>query len=91
MDRQRIKIDQSPIKLRIESEPYVLFLGKKYAAVIDVYEMKQKREYFLIVEAQSLALPLRQLEVAEGKLKDLVLWVSKESSEKFSKYDVMLA
>jgi len=91
MDRQRLKIDQSPIKLRIESEPYVLFIGKKYAAVIDVYETKQRREYFLIVEAQSLCLPLRQLELTEGKLKDLVLWISKESSEKFSKYEVTLA
>lgn len=91
MDRERIKIGQTPIKLRIESEPYVVFLGKKYASVVDVYESKQKREYFLIVEPQSLSTPLRQLELAEGKLSGLVLWLSKESEDKFSKYDVTLA
>lgn len=91
MDRERIKIGQAPVKLRIESEPYAFFIGRKYTAVIDVYEVKQKREYFLLIEPQSLSIPLRQLETTEGGLIGLVVWLSKESDDKFAKYEVVLA
>jgi len=91
MEKERIKIDRNPVKLRLDSEPYVFFMGKKYAAVVDVYELKRKREYFLIIEPQSLSIPLHQLQTAEGKLLGLVIWLSKESDDKFSKYEVTLA
>jgi len=87
----RIKIDAQPVKLRIESEPYAKFLGRKYCAVINVYDMKKKREYYLIIDAQSLSQPLFKLAESEERLRELVIWVNKESDEKYAKYEIVLA
>ena len=43
-EKERLKVDMKPLKLRIESEPYVLFCGRSYAPVIDVYDIKSNRE-----------------------------------------------
>ena len=91
IDKERVKIDNRPVKLRIESEPYARFIGRKYCVVIDVYDAKWKREYYLIIEPQSLSQPLFDLVESEGELSGLVVWVSKESDEKYSKYQVELA
>lgn len=90
-DRERLKIDTQPIKLRIESEPYPKFLGRKYSVFIDVYDIKRKREYFLSIEPQSLSQPLNALATTEGSLRDLEVWISKTSDEKYAKYDISLA
>ena len=47
--RERLKIDLEPRKLRVESEPYVVFVGRTFVPVIDVFDVKSKREYFLII------------------------------------------
>lgn len=90
-DLERLKLDTQPVKLRIETEPYVKFLGRKYSVVIDVYDLKRKRDYFLNIEPQSLSQPLFKLESSEGQLKELVVWINKESDEKYAKYEVVLA
>jgi len=90
-DFERLKLDTQPVKLRIESEPYAKYLGRKYGVVIDVYDVKRKRDYFLIIDPQSLSQPLYELETTEGKLKELVVWINKESDEKYAKYEVVLA
>ena len=91
MEREKLKVDTKPIKVRIESEPYAKFLGRKYSVLIDVYEIRRKREYYLVIEAQSLSLPINKLSITEGSLKDIELWISKESDEKYAKYEVALA
>ena len=91
MDRERLKIDSQPIKLRIESEPYAKFLSRKYCVVIDVFDIRKKREFYLIIDAQSLSGPIHELRVAEGDLRDIEIWVSKETEEKYAKYEVALA
>lgn len=90
-DRERLKVDTQPIKLRIESEPYAKFLGRKYSVLIDVYDIKRKREYILIIEPQSLSQPIHELATTEGSLKNIEIWISKESDEKYSKYELSLA
>ena len=89
-ERERLKIDTQPIKLRIESEPYVKFMGRKYSVVLDVFDIKKKREFFLVIEAQSLSQPIYELTVTEKKLKDIEIWLSKESEEKYAKYEIEL-
>ncbi len=89
-ERERLKIDIQPIRLRIESEPYVKFMGRKYSVVLDVFDVKKKREYFIVIEAQSLSQPIYQLSVTEKKLKDLEIWLSKESEEKYARYEIQI-
>ena len=90
-DRERLKVDTKPFKLRIESEPYAKFLGRKYSVVLDVFDVKRKKELYLSLDAQSLSQPLYELSVTEGLLRDLEIWVVKQSDEKYAKYEVTLA
>lgn len=89
-DRERLKFDTQPIKLRIESEPYVRFVGKKYAASLNVYDVKSKREYYIIIDAQSLSQPLHEIAMKENGLKHLEMWISKESDDKYARYEISL-
>ena len=90
-ERERLKVDTQPIKLRIESDPYPKFLGRKYGVLIDVYDIKRKREYFLSIEPQSLSQPIHELVTTEGSLKNIEIWISKQSDDKYSKYEESLA
>ena len=90
IERERLKIDTQPKRLRIESDPYVKFMGRKYSVVLDVFDVKKKREFFIVIEAQSLSQPIYELSVTEKKLKDLEIWLSKESDEKYAKYEIQL-
>ena len=90
--RERLKIDLKPRKLRVESEPYVVFVGRTFVPVIDVFDVKSKREYFLIISAQSIASVFREwMNEADSKLIHTEFWINKESTEKFSKYEIELA
>ena len=89
-ERERLKIDTKPIRLRIESEPYVKFMGRKYSVVLDVFDVKKKREYFIVIEAQSLSQPIYELTVTEKNLRDIEIWLSKESEDKYAKYEIQL-
>ena len=89
-ERERLKIDTQPIRLRIESEPYAKFMGRKYSVVLDVFDVKKKREFFITIEAQSLSQPIYELKVTENNLKDLEIWLSKESEDKYAKYEIQL-
>ena len=90
-ERERLKVDTKPVKLRIESEPYAKFLGRKYTVLIDVFDLKHKREYSLNIEPLSLSQPIHELITAEGSLKNIEVWISKESDEKYAKYDFSIA
>jgi hypothetical protein len=90
-DRERLKVDTQPIKLRIESEPYPKFLGRKYSVLIDVYDIKRKREYALSIEPQSLSQPIHELMTTEGSLKNIEIWISKKSDDKYARYELSLA
>lgn len=90
-ERDRLKIGIEPIKLRIESEPYAVFWHRKYIVMIDVYDIKRKREYVLSIEPQSLSQPIHELITTEKSLVNLEIWLSKVSEEKYAAYDLCLA
>ncbi len=89
--RERLKIDMAPRKLRIESDPYVIFVGRTFVPVIDVYDLKRKQEYFIVISAQSIAVPLSEWLAANGSLKHIELWLNKKSEDKFSAYEIEMA
>ena len=89
-DRERLKVGSEPRKLRIDSEPFVLFVGRKFAACIDIHDLKKKRDYFLIIEAQSLSMPLLELMQVEGQLTGLEVWVNKKTDERTAPYELSL-
>ena len=90
--RDRIKIDMAPVKLRIESDPYVVFIGKTFVPVIDVYNIKTKREHFLIISPVSISGEIQAWMMAnDGSIVNLEFWINKVSDEKFSKYEISIA
>ena len=89
--RERLKIDTKPIKLRIESEPYVIFMGRAFVPVINVYEVKKKKEHILIISAQSISIPLKRWLDDEKSLVHMEFWINKASEERSAKYELELA
>ena len=88
---ERLKLNSEPHKVRIESEPYVRFVGRAFCPVINIYDIKKRREYFLIVGAQSLSMALKKIQENEGKLTGIEMWVNKASDDRAAKYEVELA
>jgi len=90
--RERIKVDIAPKKLRVESEPYVTFVGRNFVAVIDVLDIKTGREYFLIISAQSISQYLvRWQEENNGKLTHVEFWINKIGEERKAPFELELA
>lgn len=90
--KDRLKIDMQPRKLRIESEPYVVYVGRAYVPVIDVYDIKAKKEYYVIISAHSFSTKLKAWQDEnDGKLIHIEFWANKESDKKFSGYELELA
>lgn len=89
-DRERLKVNSEPRKIRIDSEPFVLFVGRKFAPCVDIYDLKKKRNYYLIIEAQSLSMPLLELMQSEGQLTGLELWINKKTEERTAPYELAL-
>ena len=92
VDRERLKIDMQPVKLRIESLPYVIFIGRTFVPVINVYDIKKKRENYLIISPVSIASELYSWLSDDPKsIINIEFWINKISDDKFSKYEVTLA
>ena len=68
----------------------MLFVGRKFAPCVDIYDLKKRREYYLIIEAQSLSMPLLELIQTEGQLTGLELWINKKTEERTAPYEVAL-
>jgi hypothetical protein len=84
-----LKIDVEPKQLLITSEPYVLFTGRGYQAVVNVIERKSRREYFIYLGAQSLADALEKMRMVNSeKMVGLEFWIRKKDSSKFAGYVV---
>jgi hypothetical protein len=90
-NRERLIVSTNPVKLRIESNPYVIFLGRSFIPVVDVYDIRMKREYYLPIGAQSISLPMKNWFELEGQLVNIEFWINKESELRTSKYEVSLA
>lgn len=90
-DRERLIVNTNPVKLRIESNPYVIFLGRSFIPAVNVYDIKMKREYYLPIGAQSISIPMHSWLEQEGQLINIEFWINKESELRTSKYEVSLA
>lgn len=89
MDREQLKIDIEPLRVLITSEPYVIYTVRGYQAVVDVFEKRKKREYYMFVTARSIADPIENLRVSNsGRLTGIEVWIRKSGSEKTAKYIV---
>lgn len=90
--RERLKVDREPRKLRVESEPYIVFIGNTFVPVIDVLDIKRKREYYIPINPASLS-KIIHIWVVEnnGRISNLEFWINKESDDKFSKYEIEVA
>lgn len=87
--RERLKIDMEPRKLRIESEPYAVFVGFSFVPVLDVYELKQSREYILIIAPKSVSRVLKNwMDENDGRLAHIEFWINKKSDDKFAQYEL---
>ena len=90
-DLSRIKIDVEPMRLRIDSEPYVLFLGRQYVPVINVTELKRNNGGFLIIAPVSISVVLHQWAEDGGQLQGIEFWINKTGNEKFSTYELQMS
>jgi hypothetical protein len=92
MNKERIIIDIEPRKLRFDSEPYVLAIKSYYVAAIDVFEIKTKKSYYLLISPYSLSSVLIDWQNKnQGSLIHLEFWINKKSSEKKSPYELTQA
>ena len=90
--RERLKLDREPRKLRVESEPYVKYVGRAFVPALDVLEIKNEREYFIIISPQSISQPLKAwMDENDGTLMHLEFWINKASEDRFSQYELELS
>ena len=84
---ERLSIDGEPRRLLVTSEPYIIFNGWQYQPVVNVFEKKSKKNYYIYISSKSLS---RSLEVLRGenngRMTGLEFWIHKESSDKKSKF-----
>lgn len=86
-EKTHLKIDTEPRRLLVTSEPYVIYTRWGYQAVVDVFERRTKREYYIYLSPRSLALALETLrQENDGKTAGLEFWLRKRSEDKKSDY-----
>ena len=88
---ERLKVETMPLKLSIDSDPYVRFVGRTFVPVIDVTNVKTRRSYFLIISPVSIAQQIKKWADEEGGILHLEFWIHKSSDDKFAKYEVTQA
>lgn len=87
-ERDRLKVGREPVRLRAESEPYVIFSGRQFVPVLDVLDVRKGHEYYLIISPVSIGEKLFQWANESGRLRDIEFWINKQSDEKFAKYEL---
>lgn len=82
-----LKIDVEPKRLLITSEPYVVYTARGYQAVVDVFERKTRKQFFLYLGAASLSRALEQLRRDNSDaFVGLEFWLRKADSARMSPY-----
>ena len=85
---EALKVDTEPVRLRIISEPYVIFTPFGYQAAIDVWQIKKKTKKRLFLSAKTLSLQLETIR-KENKMNNffgMEFWINKESASRKSPY-----
>ena len=89
LENPQLKIDIEPIKLMLTSNPYVVFSKRGYQVVIDVMDLKKKRQHFIYISSFSLSQQIENLRLENGgAFIGIEFWIWKAGPEKFSKYIV---
>lgn len=84
-----LKIGVEPKRLLVTSNPYVMYSARGYVPILDVLELKTKKEYSIYVSAKSIASNLEQLRSENGgSLVGCEIWVRKAGPEKTAQYIV---
>ena len=83
-----LKVDTEAIKIRLTSEPYVVYNSFGYKPAIDVWHIKKKRAYRLYLSARSLATQLEEIRTTNelSYFVGIELWINKASDKRNSPY-----
>ena len=85
--KTQLKVDTEPKRLLVTSEPYVIFGTWGYQVVVDVFEKRTKREYYIYLSARSLAKAIEVIRQDNGgKTTGLEFWLRKENDERSAPY-----
>ena len=87
-DLETLKVDSEAIKIRILSEPYVVYSQYGYQAAVDIMHIKKKRKMRLFLSAQTLATQLETIRCSNDldHFLGIEFWVNKESDRRRSTY-----
>lgn len=83
-----LRIDTEAIKIRLTSEPYVVYNSYGYQPAIDVWHVKKKRTYRLYLSARTLSAQLEKIRVNNNQKKfvGIEFWLNKASDDRKSAY-----
>jgi hypothetical protein len=83
----RLVVTEEPLRIRFESEAFVIGQIRGYAAAAYVLSTKQKRRHYLLLGAKSIYEQLEPLrEANNGALLGIEVWIRKAGTEKTSAY-----
>ena len=83
-----LRIDTETIKVRLISEPYVVFNSYGYQPAIDVWHIKKKRKFRLFLSARTLSTELEKIR-GSNNLNDfngIEFWINKASDDRKAAY-----
>ena len=85
---EQLKVNTEAVKIRLTSEPYVVYNQFGYAVAVDVWLLKKRRKARLFLGSRTLG---RQLEGIRSDAQvenftGLEFWISKASDERNSAY-----
>ncbi len=84
---ERLQVTQEPIRIRFESEMFIVPTHFGYTAAANVMAMKTKRRWLLLMSARSICKALEPLrEEYDGQLKGIEVWIKKSGPERSAAY-----
>jgi len=85
---ETLKIDSEAIRIRLISEPYVVYSAYGYQAAIDVWHNKKQRRMRLFLSARTLSAQLEEIRNTNdmAEFSGIEFWIHKESDDRRSKY-----
>jgi hypothetical protein len=89
MQLEKLKVTEEPVRVRIDSEPFVVFTPFGYAGAVEAYLPKKKHSRLLMLSASSLAKAIEEMRQKNGgKFVGIEFWVNKKNSDKRAPYEV---
>jgi hypothetical protein len=87
--KSQLRISDSSILVKIESEPYVIYTKRGYQPAVDVIDLHSGTEGFMIISAMSLADGIQPMVLAnKNKFSGIIAVISRASREKTAPYIV---